>query len=53
MEDVLNFWFTLVGVVVSDLFNYPLIGDVTLGWFILACLLVELVLLFVFHRLVN
>lgn len=53
MMDVINFWFTLVGVVVSDLFEYPLVGDVTLGWFILACLIMEIVILIFFHRLIN
>lgn len=53
MMDVLNFWFTLVGMIVSDLFEYPLVGDVTLGWFLLACIIIEIVILMFFHRLIR
>ena len=52
MMDVLNFWFNLIGSIVSDLFEYPLVGDVTLGWFLLACLIIEIVIMMFFHRFI-
>lgn len=51
--DVLNFWFSLVGIIVSDIFEYPVVGDVTLGWFLLACIILEIVIRFFFYRLIN
>lgn len=53
MSEVLSFWVTLIGAVVSDLFNYPITDNLTLGWFLLGCIIVEIVILFFFHRLIN
>lgn len=53
MMDVLTFWFNLIGAIVSDIFEYPVVGDVTLGWFLLACLILEIVILMFFRRLIR
>lgn len=51
--DVINFFFQTIKAVVTSFFSYPVIGDVTFGWFCLAAAVIAVLIDFLFRRMIK
>lgn len=51
--DVIIYFLQTIKIVVTSFFSYPIVGDVTFGWFILAVAVLIVIIDFAFRRIIK
>lgn len=53
MNEVIEYWFSIVADYVASIFTYQIVDGVYFGYLIMAMIIMGLVVSFLFHRIVK